>query len=206
MRRSRVPQDKGGAKSNLAEALAAGTRETGGARRVGHPRGSTRRAKLCLFAVWTVPSRAAGRSPRSAEDPEAARQRPRHNLQQVGSTQRVCGSANFWNTECGRCASKNVYWVFLKDVDKTNVHSARILRKDLATGVAKTLTWTNFLFANLVEKNRGDVSPFAIPLQLWGVKRIFCAKHSLKVNMTLGSCLHGGGVAFQKQRFVECIS
>ena len=74
---SRVPQAKGGAKSNLAKALAHAQQQERAARpatRVGHTRGPGRRAGLCHFTLaWkrdTVLSRADGRSPRSAEDPE----------------------------------------------------------------------------------------------------------------------------------------
>ena len=62
-------------------------------------------------------SRAVGRSPRSAEDPEggvpcdrdhdAPQQRagsvPPEQDQRVRGFQRVCGSASFWSTGCGRC-------------------------------------------------------------------------------------------------------
>ena len=53
------------------------------------------------------------------------------------------------------------------------------------------------VLASLVKKNAGDVSSFAaIPQQLWGVKRDFCAKHGIKDHLTLGL---GGGVAHQKR-------
>ena len=76
---SRVPQAKGGAKSNLAKALAAGTREAGSAsgRTSDKGRSPSRsrspRTAVPLHAAWkhdTVLSRAVRRSPGSAENPE----------------------------------------------------------------------------------------------------------------------------------------
>ena len=76
---SRIPQAKGFAKSNLAKALAAGTRAAGGAsgrtsdKGRSHSRSRSPRRAVPLHAAWkgdTVLSRAVGRSPRSAEDPE----------------------------------------------------------------------------------------------------------------------------------------
>ena len=61
------------------------------------------------------------------------------------------------------------------------------------------------MIASLVEKNAGDVSSFeAIPQQLWGVKRNFCAKHGIRDDLALGLGLHEDGVAHQKRKTVEC--
>ena len=63
------------------------------------------------------------------------------------------------------------------------------------------------VLASLVEKNAGDVSSFAaIPQQLWGVKRNFCAKHGIMDDLTLGLGIHRDGVANQKRKTLECSS
>ena len=112
--------------SNLAKALAAGTREAGSAsgrtsdKGRSPSRSSSPRRAVPLRAAWkhnTVLSRAVGRSPRSAEDPaggvpcdrdhDAYRNRAASVLpegdQLVAGFRRVCGSASFWSTVCGRC-------------------------------------------------------------------------------------------------------
>ena len=81
---------------------------------------SPRRA-VPLHAAWkrdTLLSRAVGRSPRSRRRSRgrgSVRQRPRRipqpragsvppeQNQRVRGFQRVCGSASFWSTGCGRC-------------------------------------------------------------------------------------------------------
>ena len=85
-----------------------------------HSRSRSPRRAVPLHAAWkrdTVLSRAVGRSPRSAEDPEGgvpcdrghdapqprAGSVPPEQDQRVRGFQRVCGSASFWSTGCGRC-------------------------------------------------------------------------------------------------------
>ena len=245
---SRVPQTKGGAKSNLAKALAAGTRAAGSASGRTSDKGrspsrsrSPRRA-VPLHAAWkrdTVQSRAVGRSPRSAEDPEGGvpcdrdHDAYRNHVRDLFLQNKISGLEAF-NASLAAQASgargvadvagvghhgkwkgnlaRDVRRAFLKEVDKPNVYWARIPCKDLATGAAKTPTWCPFLLvhemlASLVEKHAGDVSSFAaIPQQLWGVKRNFCAKHGINDDLTLGLGLHGDGVAHQKRTTVECFS
>ena len=63
------------------------------------------------------------------------------------------------------------------------------------------------MLARLVEKYAGDVSSFtAIPLQLWSMKRNFCANHGIDDDLKLGVGLYGEGVAHQKRTTVECFS
>ena len=114
---SRVPQAKGGAKSNLAKALAADTREAGsGSGRTSDKGQSPSRSRsprraVPLHAAWkhdTVLSRrwtfAAQRRRVSCDrDHDACRNHVRHLFLQIkisgaGGFQRVCGSASFWST------------------------------------------------------------------------------------------------------------
>ena len=245
---SRIPQAKGGSKSNLAKALAAGTRAAGGAsgrtsdKGRSHSRSRSPRTAVPLHAAWkgdTVLSRAVGRSPRSAEDPEGVvpcdRDHDAHRnhvwdlfLQnkiskleafnasvavQASGARRVAdvAGADHYGRWKGNLA-RDVRRAILKDVDKPNVYRARIPCKDLATGAAKTPKWCPFLLvhevlASLVAKHAEDVSSFAaIPQQLWGMKRHFCAKHGINGDLTLGLGLLGDGVAHQKRTTVECFS
>ena len=98
---------------------------------------------------------------------------PPEQVQRVGGFQSVCGSASFWSTGCSQgcdywsltangkaILARDVRRAFLKEVDKPNVHWARIPCKVLATGAAKTPTWCPFLLvhemlASLVEKHAG---------------------------------------------------
>ena len=207
---SSVPQAKGGAKRNLAKALAAGTREAGSA--------SGRTSDNCRS-----PSRS--RSPRRAVPLHAAWKHenvrsaaPKIQREGFRATETTAHTA----TTCGICSSRtrsagwglstrlwrrklleHGVWPMLRVL----VTTAGGLEtwpeisaepcKDLATGAAKTLTWCPFFLVHevlesLVNKNSGDVSSLAaMPQQLWSVKRNFCAKHGIKDDLTLGLGLHG---------------
>ena len=211
---SYVFQTRGGAKSNLTKVQAAGTREAGSAsgrtsnKDWSPSRSRSPRRAVPLHAAWkrdTVLSRAVGRSPRTAEDPEEGvpsdrdHDAYRNHVQDLVLQNKISGLEAFSASvaahasgargladvagagHCGRWTGRDVRRVFLKDVVKPNVFWARIPCKDLDTGAARTLMWCPLLLAHevlasLVEKHAGDVSSFAaIPQHLWGVKRNFCA-------------------------------
>ena len=124
---SRVLQAKGGAKSNLAKALAAGTGAAGGASGRDQRQGSLTlevqvaaqgcATSRCLerrhcaeprrwtFAAQRRRSRGSGsvrQRPRRTPQPRVGLVPPEQD-QQVRGFQRVCGSASPWSTACGRC-------------------------------------------------------------------------------------------------------
>ena len=239
---SRVPQAKGGAKSNLAKALAAGIRAARASGKTSdkgrsHSRSRSPRRAVSLHAAWkrhcAGPRRwtfAAQR--RRSRGRGSVRQRPRRKPQpRVGSVppeqdqrvrgfQRVCGSASFWSTGCGRCCG---CWS-LRQMERQlgqrcppsflegRRQAQRVLGSHSVQGLGYCSRRCPFLFvhevlASLVEKHAGDVSSFtAIPQQLWSMKRNFCANHGINDDLTLGVGLHRDGVAHLKRTTVECFS
>ena len=155
---SRVPQAKGGAKSNLAKALAAGFRVARGTSgrtkdKVRSPSTRSPRRAVPLHAAGkrdTVLSRAVGRSPRRGRG--SVRQRPRRTPQPRAGSVIPTGwrlSTRLWQRKllehrCARCCG---CWS-LQQMDRqlgqrcppsllegrrqANVYCARIPRKDLA--------------------------------------------------------------------------
>ena len=95
--------------------------------------------------------------------------------------------------------ARDVRRVFLKHVDKPNVYWARMPYR---SGQDSDVVPFPLSTRSACKSRREERGIRAIPQQLCGVKRNFCAKHGIKDDLTLGLGLHRDGVAHQKRKTV----
>ena len=164
------------------------------------------------------------------------RQRPRHipqpragsvppeQDQRVRGFQRVCGSASFWSTGCGRCCGCWSLWQIERQLGQrcppSLLEGSRQAQRVLGSHSVQRVGYWSRQDSDVVLLPLGARNARKFRGEARGGRELFhsnstaaleyeaqlCANHGINDDLTLGVGLHGDGVAHQKRTTVECFS